>query len=696
MYHFLFFFRAMFFRVKSIIVLLSSIFILSGCSNGIGIDILGSSVKIPILSLVTASPSNDGNPIFKVENLEEDGIVSIYSDPDCTQEIEIDSDSITSIGTDEISLNLFNEISGDDDYSYYAKQIKDDESSPCSSGVIYTLDTMASEPTLDLAQGTVSPSSNKTPSFMVSNVENGALVSLHTDSSCSSDSVASDTSDGDSIVLRIETDLSVDGTYTYYAKQVDRAGNISGCSSAGVDYELNTDPLLPRIELAQGTVSPSNSNTAPSFTVSNLEDGALVSLHTDSSCSSDSVASGTASGGSIVLTITLINDGIYTYYAKQVNTENNISPCSNDASYTLDRQRPVVPTLSLATSTPFNDSTPTFSLGNLEIGSSVGLYSDDSCNTLVETTSAVTEVSMEIALSTPLANYGIYSYFAKQEDGAGNASDCSNAVIYEFVNTSFNSIWRVGDSEYGDGSLSVTLPLREGYEYDFTVDWGDGSQLQAVTAYSATITHDYANAGDYTIKITDPKFPAWYFNNKGDKNKIIEVKNFGIVGWENLERAFHGCSKLTKFTAGTTDTSGVTSMYNMFRKASSLTELDLSSFNTSSVTSMSNMFREASSLTELDLSSFNTSSVITMTSMFTNVSSLISLDLSNFDVSNVTAMDSMFYDTPDLLSLDLRSWNPNNAVSKYNIFGSTNDYNNYLVIKCSATPILGKACAVSQ
>ncbi len=312
-----------------------------------------------------------------------------------------------------------------------------------------------------------------------------------------------------------------------------------------------SDTLLKKsvkiLNLSLIASSPSNSNTAPNFLVSNVDDGALVSLYTDNQCTEvNKVVSGTASSDSIELTVALSNDGVYTYYAKQVSGTGTISSCSNGVSYILDTMV-AMPTLSLVTSSPSSNPTPTFSLGSLEVEGNVRLYSDDSCNTLVQDSIEITEESMEIDLSTALLNYDTYTYSTKQTDRAGNLSNCSSAISYEFIDTSFESVWHVGSSRHGDGNRSVTLPLRENdgngknFEYDFTVDWGDDSQPQAITAYSADITHNYEHAGKYTIKITGPKFPAWYFNSSGDKNKIIEVKNLGIVGWKNLASSFHSC-----------------------------------------------------------------------------------------------------------------------------------------------------------
>ena len=356
-----------------------------------------------------------------------------------------------------ITLTLLTALSKNKTYTYYAKQIDIAGNSSCSSeSVDYEL-YINLEPTIKLTKETLSPSNNTNPRFEVSVVKSGATVTLHTDSECLvANKVVSGTASSDSIVLTIT--LSDDGTNTYYAKQVDKFGNISNCSSLGVSYELDTKASKPIIELSG--ISSSSNNTNPSFSVSSVEGGATISLHTDSEClEANKIASDIASSSPIVLEITLVDDGINIYYAKQVDKLGNISSCSDGVSYTLDTVA-LPPTLSLETNLSI-DPTPTFSLGSLEIGGSVGLYSDDICNTLAQDLIEITEENMEIDLSTDLLNYETYTYSAKQTDSLGNTSDCSSSVSYEYIRPSFESVWRVGMEGFGDGDLSVTLPLKE-------------------------------------------------------------------------------------------------------------------------------------------------------------------------------------------------------------------------------------------
>ena len=121
----------------------------------------------------------------------------------------------------------------------------------------------------------------------------------------------------------------------------------------------------------------------------------------------------------------------------------------------------------------------------------------------------------------------------------------------------FVSVWRTTAPDE-----SITLPLREEFDYDMIVDWGDDTPVSSITSDSDTDkTHTYAVAGDYTVTITGLA-EAWYFNNSGDKLKIVSVADLGDMGWLNLGAAFAGCANLTTVLGG--NTSSVTDMHSMF------------------------------------------------------------------------------------------------------------------------------------
>ena len=264
-------------------------------------------------------------------------------------------------------------------------------------------------------------------------------------------------------------------------------------------------------------------------------------------------------------------------------------------------------------------------------------------------------------------------------DTGTNRYDINNHSFFKFKNSDwyYQYISKYGYSPVTtDFKMTVTtttanetftIPCRNEGTFNADIQWGDGS-VSTVTAYNdANLTHTFATAGDHLIRIRG-SFPNIYFNNVGDKLKVKSVDNLGIVGWTRLNRAFHGCSNMTSFTAGTTDTSSVTVMTTMFRDCSSITSLDVSSFNTSAVTDMSEMFRNCNSLTALDVSNLNTAAVTDMNNMFRDCSSLTALDVSNFNTTAVTNIGAMFRGCNSLTALDLSNFNTAAVTTTSNMF----------------------------
>ena len=99
-------------------------------------------------------------------------------------------------------------------------------------------------------------------------------------------------------------------------------------------------------------------------------------------------------------------------------------------------------------------------------------------------------------------------------------------------------------------------------------------------ASTTRISATYDSPGDHTVTISGT-METIYFNNEGDKDKIISIPNLGSVGWTSFERAFYGCANLTHVHGG--DTSMVTSMNSMFYEATNVVP-DTTYWETSNVT----------------------------------------------------------------------------------------------------------------
>ena len=216
---------------------------------------------------------------------------------------------------------------------------------------------------------------------------------------------------------------------------------------------------------------------------------------------------------------------------------------------------------------------------------------------------------------------------------------------------------------------SITIPA-QGATFNAVVDWGDNSPLETITSPTGFV-HPYDTAGDYTISITGT-FPNIFLNGGTSAPKLKKVLNLGKVGWTRFDLAFKGCSNLTEFTAGSTDTSAVTTMSEMFRSCALLTSLDVSNFDTSSVTDMGVMFFGCTALTSINVSSFNTSKVLNMSYMFYNCALLTSLDVSSFNTSLVNNMSNMFRQCLVLTSLDVSSFVTSSISNMALMFHTTN------------------------
>ena len=216
-----------------------------------------------------------------------------------------------------------------------------------------------------------------------------------------------------------------------------------------------------------------------------------------------------------------------------------------------------------------------------------------------------------------------------------NLSD--HKVDGDINNINFVSVWEISND-----NDSIILPLHPGFQYNFIVDWGDNTQSEVTSHNDPDRIHTYKTKGTYTLNISGLA-EAWFFNNSGDKDKIIKVNNFGDMGWKNLENSFYGCTNLRIFRGG--NVSEVTDMSRMFSNATSVVP-EISYWDVSQVTDMSRMFYKASSANP-DVSGWDVSKVTNMMGLFDQATSLKKdFDLSHWDFSSVTNMKYMLSYVP--------------------------------------------------
>ncbi len=267
------------------------------------------------------------------------------------------------------------------------------------------------------------------------------------------------------------------------------------------------------------------------------------------------------------------------------------------------------------------------------------------------------------------------------------------------------------DNTGSSSDIQFTIPTT-GAGYNYNVDC-DNDGINEATAQTGNYTCDYGagNAGTYTIRIKDNSgagtgFPRIYFNNGGDKDKILSVNQWGTGHWTSMEDAFYGCSNLNSafvvggtgepawatdvpdfstvsildnmFNAATSfnqninnwDTSNISGMYNMFYAASAFNQ-PLNNWDVSHVSNMGGMFRDTSAFNQ-DISGWNTGSVTSMFVMF--LGSAFNQDIGSWDTSNVISMGSMFRNA-SAFNQPLNSWNTVSVTNMASMFSGASAFN---------------------
>jgi surface protein len=253
---------------------------------------------------------------------------------------------------------------------------------------------------------------------------------------------------------------------------------------------------------------------------------------------------------------------------------------------------------------------------------------------------------------TPVATFG----------KTGQTKNITNNVI----NPYFITTW---DTERGGSATKTIVIPTTGAGYDCFVNWGDGSIIE-YTGNAPTISHVYSTTGIKTIKIRGV-FPRIYFNNIGDKLKLLSIEQWGTGIWTSMNRAFYGCVNMVGNYTDTPVLSSVTDMSYMFYGCTSFNQ-SVSAFNTSKVTSMSYMFYGCTSFNQ-SVSGINTSNVEYMMGMFQGCS-VFNQSFSNFDTSKVTTMINMFANC-SVFNQSVSAFNTSKVTNMSNMFGNCSEFN---------------------
>ncbi len=129
-------------------------------------------------------------------------------------------------------------------------------------------------------------------------------------------------------------------------------------------------------------------------------------------------------------------------------------------------------------------------------------------------------------------------------------------------NSIADTTWFITKWQTTTANETITIPINVAYTYNYDIDC-DNDDVFEQTGIIGDGTCTYETAGEHIINIQGI-FPAIYFNNTGDKDKILDVMQWGNIAWESMYRAFYGASNLQITATDSPDLSNVIDMGSMF------------------------------------------------------------------------------------------------------------------------------------
>lgn len=233
-------------------------------------------------------------------------------------------------------------------------------------------------------------------------------------------------------------------------------------------------------------------------------------------------------------------------------------------------------------------------------------------------------------------------------------------------------------------SNQFKLPLVSSGTLNAVVNWGDGTSSTITAWNQAEVTHTYAIAGLYDIRITGV-LRGWSFNDGGDKLKILNIINWsGLI--IDVSAGFYGCTNLNA-SAIDAPTITSTSLQEYFRECPNFNG-QIGNWNVSNVTNMQSMFRGVLGGPRNTFNSYigdwNTSSVTDMSFMFdwcnfnqdisTKVVTVGGSTYTAWDMSNVLTISIMFRGNL-VFNQPIENWNTSNIQGMFGVFNSANSFN---------------------
>jgi surface protein len=245
---------------------------------------------------------------------------------------------------------------------------------------------------------------------------------------------------------------------------------------------------------------------------------------------------------------------------------------------------------------------------------------------------------------------------------------------------SFITLWNIPEDNF-----EIMIGTNPDYEYNYIIDWGDGTQEQLTTQNP---NHTYTSAGEYKVSIQGG-FPAIkmghndFINDEGLEvvKSLIGLEQWGTIVWENFNKGFANCVNMEYHATDIPNLQNVGDMSGMFASFSyveldsgepSVFNGDLSNWDVSNVTDFSAMFLKAEAFNS-DLSGWDVSNALNFSSMF-HGATLFNANIGGWDVSNATNLSAMFAYASSF-NIDISGWDVSNVIDMSSMFAGAENFN---------------------
>lgn len=238
-------------------------------------------------------------------------------------------------------------------------------------------------------------------------------------------------------------------------------------------------------------------------------------------------------------------------------------------------------------------------------------------------------------------------------------------ALFSYAQKPFITTWKVDTTSGIDSVLRITIPTT-GSGYNYSISWentADKTIHATILANTGSTTILFPAEGIYRVSISGD-FPRIYFNDKGDRSKLLTVEQWGDIAWTSMQDAFGGCNLLTIPAKDAPDLRKVESMRRMFYNCRTLNS-PIGHWNVSQVKDMALLFCYAVSFNQ-PIGNWDVSNVEDMSLMFQSAS-VFNQDLGNWDVSNVKSMYGLFY-WPNVFNKDISKWDVSNVTTMSYMF----------------------------